>query len=119
MHSVSMCSSDCDEASIVAAARNIRLDFTAAQWAAESMELPKQFIRACMVADREKRPTATSLLAHPWIAPAKAGDTAAIDGTAPASSASAGDAPLGLNAEYKEMLEETIAIEAAAKASGA
>jgi len=81
---------DGDEAAIVAAARNMRLDFKKRDWQPAEMAPAKEFVRACMVADRSARPTASTLMSHHWLAPA---------GAAKAS---------GANAAYVEMLDESI-----------
>lgn len=60
---------EADEASLVAAARNIQLTFAKKVWAEDGMEPAKDFVRQCMVADRQQRPTASALLGHAWMLP--------------------------------------------------
>jgi hypothetical protein len=95
--SVPRARADGDEASIVAAARNVSLDFRKREWSAEGMGAAKDFVRACMVADMERRPKAQELLEHAW-----------LTGRPPAN---------GVNAAFVTMLEETVAIEKGQKQS--
>ena len=88
---------DGDEASIVAAARNMTLDFSKKEWTGDEMELAQDFVRSCMMPDRHVRPHAEALLQHPWLA------------------AAAPPRANGVNAAFIQMLEETAAIERAAK----
>lgn len=85
---------DGDEAAIVAAARDMTLDFRKKDWAHEAMGPAKDFVRACMVPTKAERPSATALLEHAWLA-----------------GLTSSGKPTGVNAAYVEMLEETVAIE--------
>lgn len=73
---------EADEASLVAAARNIQLTFAKRVWAEEGMDAAKDFVRQCMTAERLKRPTASALLSHPWL------DGISSKATAPAAAVS-------------------------------
>jgi len=86
-----------DESAIVAAARNMTLDFSNKVWAAEELLPAKDFVFQCMTTDRTKRANASALLGHGWFV---------ASGAVPTQ---------GVNGAFKEMLEETIAIENAAK----
>ena len=88
---------DGDEAAIVAAARNMTLNFSNKQWSGDGMELAQDFVRSCMMTDRHARPHAEKLLHHPWLA------------------AAAPSRANGVNAAFIQMLDETTAIERAAK----
>jgi serine/threonine protein kinase len=83
---------EADEASMVAAARNIDLTFERKEWAVEGMDEARSFVRACMTTDQAARPTARALLEHAWVA------------AQPCS---------GPNAKFVEMLDESAAIERA------
>ena len=83
-----------DEADIVAAARNMTLDFRKRDWQAEAMAPAKAFVRACMVPTRADRPSASDLLEHAWL-----------------SNGTNAPAPAKVNAAFVEMLDETAAIE--------
>jgi len=88
---------DGDEAAIVAAARNLVLDFKRPEWQEAELQPAKDFVRSCMTTDRHARPTAQALLAHAWIGEGNSGK--------------------GVNGTFVEMLNETVAIENAAKAA--
>ena len=86
---------ECSEAAIVAAARNATLSFTRQEWHGDAMADARGFVRACMVATRAERATATALLDHAWVATKQE----------PAAG------PTGVNAAFVEMLNETAALE--------
>ena len=102
---------DGDEADIVAAARNMSLDFRNKCWRPEVLQPAKAFVRACMVADRYQRPNASTLLGHDWLS-----GLPPLNGGGGGGKANGGGN--GVNARYLEMLEETIAIESAAGGGG-